>query len=129
MSLPALGRRGVLGLLAALAARPALALPGAPGDPLARICARAARHPDLAALGHAHCARHPGTRRAAWLTDLARDLPPPATEAALVEHLRASAVADFRAGRIVDLAGWRVSLTEARICAAAVATENGVPCD
>jgi hypothetical protein len=124
MSQPRLPRRSVLGLFAVLAARPALALPGTPEDALSRICARAARYPDLAALGRAQCARHPGTPRANWLAALAYDLPD-ASDADLVASLRDLTIADFRAGRVVDLDGWRVSLTEARLCAAAVAPEIG----
>jgi hypothetical protein len=124
MSQPRLARRSVLGLIAGLAARPALALPGTPEDALSRICARAARLPDLAALGRAQCARRPGTPRADWLDALARDLPD-ASDADLVASLRDLTIADFRAGRVVDLDGWRVSLTEARLCAAAVAPEIG----
>ena len=75
--IPVFRRRGVLGLLAGVAAAPALAgTPVDAGDPLARICARAGRHGDLAALGRAWCARNPGVTRAAWLQALAADLAP-----------------------------------------------------
>jgi hypothetical protein len=121
-----LRRRSVLGLLATLAARPGLGATFENDDLLARICGRAAGHADLAALGRAQCALRPGPSRAAWLGELARTLPAEARrgEAELVEALRLQAMADFRAGRVVSLDGWRVSLTEARICAAAVAAPD-----
>lgn len=113
-------RRSVLGLLAAVATTPALGgMPRCPEATLRRICGRAARHPDLAALGRTWRERHPETPATAWLADLARGLPD-RDEAGVVEILRARAMSDFREGRIVDLDGWRVSETEARLCAVGV---------
>jgi len=114
---PPIRRRGALGLIAAAAASPAFSTDAAsPEAALRRICARAARDPQLAALGRAYRARFPGT--SPGLADLASGLPA-GGERAVVEALRTRVLADFRHGRIVDLDGWRVSETEARLCAAA----------
>jgi hypothetical protein len=123
-----LRRRSVLGLLAGLAAGAAPGLPALgrqpAGDALGRICARAGREPELAALGRAWCAEHPHLARPDLLAALAAELPEPGLgEAEIVATLRARATEDFRARRIVALDGWRLSLTEARICAAGVAPE------
>lgn len=121
-----LRRRNVLGLLAALAARPALGTSPCRDDLLTRVCVRAGAYPEFAALGHAQCAIHPDVPSSAWITDLARTLPATALTSGtqIVRSLRERAIADFREGRIVDLDGWRVSVTEARICAAAVAFDD-----
>jgi hypothetical protein len=118
-----LRRRDVLGLIAGAAGVAVFRLPALAGtDPLARVCLRAGRHVDLVELGRAWCAAHPAVRQREWLRQIADDLgSPPGSEADAVAALRARAAADFRAHRIVDLCGWRLSVTEARICAAGAA--------
>ncbi|MBK5288074.1 MAG: hypothetical protein JJE46_06370 [Acidimicrobiia bacterium] len=51
----------------------------------------------------------PAGASASWLTTTKPDQ--------LRRHLRDAATADFEAGRIVDVAGWNVSLTIARVAA------------
>jgi hypothetical protein len=135
---PRIGRRrflavtlGVAGTVVAARARPWSALIRfAPPPPAAERLARLLRHRESArAVGQAYLDRVPRETSAAQLVDhLAAELPAgnqtlrEASDSDLRSLLAASIRSDFENDRVVDVNGWVLSPTEARLYALATLT-------
>jgi len=120
------GRRRFLTHLLSLGAlgaspRGARAASGAaPDDPVASTLSRLLGHPESAVVGRAYLRLAPDARDPARLVDLLSascdGLALDADLDTLRPRLGWRIRQDFAEGRVVDVDGWRLSLTEARLC-------------
>jgi hypothetical protein len=116
----------VLSGLVALGLAPALFRGEDRSSPRDRVLALVPRRRSAARVGRAFLARHPAEAdEAALIGFLARGMDPEGTRSAAQHRLRDRVRADFARGDTVQVQGWILSLTEARLYALAAMADAG----